>query len=148
MSLSDWAKNGWLKVHRTSKQEIEGLLSIVERELKDSQVDGISSDGRFSHAYRASLTLCTILLYASGYAPERGQSHHYRTISALPLIWGNSAKEDADYLEACRVKRNAAEYDAANEASETEANELVNFTVEFKLKVEKWLKSSSARVKA
>lgn len=54
MSLSEWAKNDWLKMHKTSKEEIEGLLSIVEREIKDAQVDGISSDGKFSHAYRAS----------------------------------------------------------------------------------------------
>ena len=35
MSLSDWAKNDWLKEHKTTKQEIDGLLSIV----------GISSEG-------------------------------------------------------------------------------------------------------
>jgi hypothetical protein len=74
MSLSDWAKNDWLKAHKTTQQEIDGLFSIVERELKDSQISGISSDGKFTHAYRASLTLATILLYVSGYAPARGQS--------------------------------------------------------------------------
>ena len=123
MSLSDWAKNDWLKVHKTTKQEIAGLFSIVERELQDSQVAGISSDGKFTHAYRASLTLATILLYASGYAPARGQSHHYRTIVAIPKILGDQTKDDMDYLEKCRVKRNAAEYDSANEASDTEASE-------------------------
>src|SRR4051812_24364364 len=115
MSLSDWQKNDWLKSHKTSLQEIEGLLSIVDRELKDAQVKGISPDGKFTHAYRASLTLATVLLYVSGYAPARGQSHHYRTIAAVAKILGNAAKDDVDYLEKCRVKRNAAEYDAANE---------------------------------
>jgi hypothetical protein len=53
-----------LKPHKTSKQEIAGLFSIVERELRDAQVPGISSDGKFTHAYRACLTLATILLYS------------------------------------------------------------------------------------
>src|SRR5579884_1312326 len=117
MSLSDWDKFGWLKAHTTSKQEIEGLLSIVERELKDAQVKGISSDGKFNHAYRAALTLATALLYCSGYTIARGQSHHLKTIEEIPEILGKEAKEDAQYLETCRVKRNAAEYDSANEAS-------------------------------
>ena len=30
MNMSDWAKNDWLKAHKTSREEIEGLLSIVE----------------------------------------------------------------------------------------------------------------------
>ena len=119
MSLSEWAKNDWLRSHKTSKQELEGLFSIVERELHDSQVKDISADGKFNHAYRASLTLGTILLYASGYAPAKGQSHHYRVILTIPEILGKEAKDDSNYLNNCRAKRNAAEYDAANEASTT-----------------------------
>ena len=36
MSLSDWEKNGWLKAHQTSREEIQNLLNIVRRDLKDS----------------------------------------------------------------------------------------------------------------
>lgn len=70
MSLEDWLRNDWLKRHTTTKAEIESLLAIVDRELQDSQVDGLSADGRFSHAYRAALSLATVLLYASGYSSE------------------------------------------------------------------------------
>jgi uncharacterized protein (UPF0332 family) len=139
MSLQDWAKNDWLKAHRTSKQEIEGLLSIVDRELRDSSVRGLSADGKFNHAFRAALTLATVLLHASGYAPARGQSHHHRTIETIPEILGAGAKDDAAYLQACRAKRNAAEYDAANEATETEATELIRFATEFENTVRAWL---------
>src|SRR5207248_701461 len=107
MTLSNWESNNWIKPHRTSKQEIMGLLAIVERELGDASVDGISPDGRFGHAYRAALTLGTILLYSSGYAVARGQSHHYKTIEAIPEILGQDAREDSRYLDTCRVKRNA-----------------------------------------
>ena len=51
----------------------------------------------------------------------------------------------AHYLEQCRVKRNAAEYDAANEASETEADELVEFSKEFQKTVKDWLRKNSGR---
>jgi hypothetical protein len=79
MILDDWLRDDWLKRHKTTKAEIDALLAIVDRELQDSRVDGVSVDGRFSHAYRAALTLATVLLYASGYSPSRGQSHHHRT---------------------------------------------------------------------
>ena len=139
MSLDDWVKNDWLKVHQTSRQEIDGLFSIVERELRDAQVPGISADGKFNHAYRASLTLGTILLYASGYMPSRSSSHHYRTLLAIPEILGAKAKDDADYLDNCRSKRNASEYDSANEASDGEAAELVAFTKDFTEVVRSWV---------
>jgi len=142
MTLSNWAKNEWLKPHQTSKQEISGLLSIVERELRDAAIQGISSDGKFNHAYRAALTLATALLYSAGYMPARGQSHHYRTIAALPLLLGDSAKADSEYLETCRVKRNAAEYDAANEVSDTEADELLEFASEYSAMIQGRLKKS------
>lgn len=140
MSLSDWVKNDWLKPHKTSKQEIAGLFAIVERELGDSALEGMSENGKFTHAYRASLTLATILLYVSGYMPSKGRSHHYRTIAAIPMILGKDASDDADYLDKCRVKRNAAEYDSANEASDVEAQELIKFTKEFETTVRGWLK--------
>ena len=60
MSLNDWLKNDWLKAHSTTTKEVDGLLAIVDRELRDSEVDRVSADGRFSHAYRAALTLATV----------------------------------------------------------------------------------------
>jgi hypothetical protein len=139
MSLDDWARNGWLRRHRTTAKELEGLLSIVARELRDSGVKGLSADGRFTHAYRAPLTLGTVLLYASGYAPARGQSHHYRTIEALTQVLGKSASDDTAYLQSCRAKRNAAEYDGANEATDTEAAELAEFARVLERRVRHWL---------
>ncbi len=104
MSLQQWADNGWLRSHTTSAEEASSLLAIVERDLTDADGD-ISSDWRFGIAYNAALKLCTILLYASGYRAERTQQH-YRTLQALPLILGDESKADAEYLDACRNKRN------------------------------------------
>lgn len=61
-------------------------------------------------------------------------------IAAIPEILGKGSETDMKYLEKCRVKRNAAEYDTANEASEAEALELVEFAKEFQFTVRQWLK--------
>ena len=125
MSLKKWADHGWLRPHETSPQEIANLLSIVDRDLIDAD-EGISADWRFGIAYNAALKLCTILLYASGYRPER-TLQHYRTIQAMPLILGAERKEDAVYLDACRKKRNIVEYDYVGGATADDANELITF---------------------
>jgi hypothetical protein len=99
MSLQSWLENGWLRQHRTSKKEIADLFRIIERDLQDAE-GGISDDWRFGIAYNAALKLCTILLYAEGFRPER-TLQHYRTIRALPIILGENRKADADYLDSC-----------------------------------------------
>lgn len=101
MTLEQWKQNGWLKVEPTSSTEIANLLAIVERDLEDAK-SSISADWRFGIAYNAALKLCTILLRAEGYRPSHGLQH-YRTIMAVPLILGESRKEDANYLDACRT---------------------------------------------
>ena len=140
MSLKQWADNGWLKPHRTSREEINNLLNIVERDLLDAQRD-ISPDWRFGIAYNAALKLCTILLYAEGYRPSR-ESQHYRTLAALPEILGDPKKADAQYLDDCRKKRNVVEYDYVGGASESDADELIGFVKEFKHEVITWLKKN------
>jgi hypothetical protein len=139
MRLQQWATNGWLRAHRTTPGQIADLLAIVDRDLEDSERD-LSPDWQFGIAYNAALKLCTVLLYASGYRPEKNLAH-YRTLSALPLILGDARKDDADYLDACRAKRNTAEYDAAGTVSQSEADELRAFATELRLDVIAWLKS-------
>lgn len=85
MSLADWVKNGWLRVHKPTKKEISNLLEIVERDLKDTSAKGLSDDWKFGITYNAALKLCTILLHSSGYRPEKNLAH-YRTLQSLPLI--------------------------------------------------------------
>jgi uncharacterized protein (UPF0332 family) len=138
VSLNQWADDGWLKPHRTSRKEINSLLRIVERDLNDARGD-ISSDWRFGIAYNAALKLCTILLYAEGYRPSR-ELQHYRTLAALPEILGEAKKADAEYLDDCRKKRNIVEYDYVGGASESDADELIVFVKEFRDEVITWLK--------
>jgi hypothetical protein len=34
MSLKEWENDGWLKLYRTSREEIQNLLKIIERDLR------------------------------------------------------------------------------------------------------------------
>ena len=140
MSLKQWADNGWLKTHRTSRKEIASLFRIVERELNDAQ-GGFSSDWRFGIVYNAALKLCRILLSAEGYRPSH-ELQHYRTLAALPEILGEAKKADAEYLNDCRKKRNIVEYDEVGGASESDADELIEFVKDLRDEVIGWLKKN------
>lgn len=139
MTLQNWANNGWLRRHKSSVQEIDDLLKIVERDLQDAQTDAVSTDWQFGIAYNAALKLCTILLYAEGYKPEK-TLQHYRTIQALPLILGPARKGDADFLDSCRSKRNIAEYDRVGVVSSVEVSDLISLVKELREDVLKWLR--------
>jgi len=140
MTLKQWQTNGWLKNEPTSRDEIANMIAMVDRDLKDA-AGSISPDWRFGIAYNAALKLCTILVRAEGYRPGHGL-HHYRTIMAMPLILGQSKRDDATYLDSCRTKRNKVEYDYVGGASNSDANELIEFASELKVEVMKWLKDN------
>ena len=137
MSLSDWHKAGWLRAHKTSKRQVADLFAIVDRDLEDAG-RGLSPDWQFGITYNAVLKLCTILLYAEGWRPEKNLAH-YRTLQALPFILGESRRDDADYLDTCRSKRNTAEYDAPGQVTVSEAKELAAFARELRHDVIAWL---------
>jgi hypothetical protein len=84
MSLKQWENSGWLKAEPSSRNEIQNLFVIIERDLKDSR-ESVSVDWQFGIAYNAALKLCTILLRSEGYRTAGG-NHHYRTIAA-PTTW-------------------------------------------------------------
>lgn len=120
------------------------LFAIVDRDLSDAAGD-LSPDWRFGIAYNAALKLCTILLYAEGWRPERSLAH-YRTLQALPLILRERDPSDADYLDACRAKRNTTEYDTPGLITEDEADELIAFARELRHEVLTWLSNHHPRL--
>ena len=103
MSLEEWLQNGWLRLHRSSREEIRNLLALCDRDLRDSRATNISSDNRFIMAYNAALQAATAALVASGYRTEKGD-HHYRTLQSLEFTIGAESKVVAQ-LDALRKKR-------------------------------------------
>jgi uncharacterized protein (UPF0332 family) len=141
VSLQTWQSNGWLRPYRTSPAQIAELFAIADRDLEDARTERLSNDWQFGIAYNAALKLCTILLYAEGFRPEKNLAH-YRTLQALPLILGPGRQHDADYLDACRSKRNTAEYDSVGCVSIDEARELVAFATALRQDVKAWLRDT------
>lgn len=76
MSLTQWQNNGWLRPHKTDKEEIANLLAIADRDIADAANPQLSDDWKFGIAYNAALKLCTIMLYAAGYRPENTLAHY------------------------------------------------------------------------
>jgi hypothetical protein len=138
-SLNDWKDYGWLRERETTPQEIWDLLQIARRNLKDAQCREVSADTRFSCAYQGVLKLAVILLFASGFEPERNQSHHLRVIDAIPLILGPEARLEARYLDLCRRHRNQIEYWNAQVATDKQADDLAGFALNFLQQVSGWL---------
>lgn len=141
MSLKDLLNQGRLRQHKTSKKEIENLLELVRRDIKDAKVEGLSSDRRFACAYNAVLQLATILLYCKGYKPE-GTGHHFTVFQAMKIIMGNNYYTLADYFDSCRSKRNITDYDYAGAISELEAEELIEEAEKFLEITIDWLKEN------
>ena len=92
MSLEKWTEYGWLKPEPTSRDEIRSLLTIVERDLKDANVAGLSEDRRFEAAFSAARTSANIALRASGYRTAVQAGHHLKTIESLELTIKADAK--------------------------------------------------------
>jgi hypothetical protein len=124
--------------HTPSRHELDGLRAIVERDMNDAKVPGLSSDRQFATAYNAVLQLAKMAIACAGYRVV-GQGHHLTTFEALELAMGRSVIPLARYFETCRRKRNMLDYDMANVATETEVQELLEKAEQFRALVEQWV---------
>ncbi len=140
MTLLSWRNAGWIRPHKSSPEEIRDLFLIVDRELKDAANTSISADSRYYIAYNGALKLCAILLFASGYRPEKGQGSHQRAIDSIRHILGDDRLPDIDYLHFCRGKRNTSAYDRAGVVSPENVAELIEYTAGFRADVLSWLR--------
>jgi uncharacterized protein (UPF0332 family) len=139
--LSNWLKEEKLKPQKTSKEEIAQLFKIVDRDLSDAEIRGLSADRRFITAYNAALQLATIVLRVSGFRTNPNKAGHHRiSIDALSEILGKEFQDIADYLNACHIKRNICDYTSSGEVSETEAAEIIKEVKDFKTSVIKWIR--------
>src|SRR5436190_11613296 len=108
-SLQDWLKNGWVKAHQTSRQEIADLFAVADRDLAACQTPGLINDWRFNIAYNAALQLASAALAASGYQAERA-NHHYRVLHSLEFTLG-ADPATIRKLDVFRKKRNITDYE-------------------------------------
>jgi hypothetical protein len=77
-----------LHTHVTSKQELDGLRELVERDLLDADIPKLSTDRRFATAYNAVLQLSKIAMACDGYRVATGLGHHQTTFEAAGFVLG------------------------------------------------------------
>jgi hypothetical protein len=144
MSLSDWERNGWLMKHQTSVNEIRDLLQVVERDLADSDAEGLSADWRMNIAYNAALQAATIALAAAGYRAAR-ESYHFRVIQSLRETISVEAGVVTTF-DAFRKKRNITGYERIGLVSDADAEAMRVLAVRLRDDVVAWLTKHHARL--
>ena len=145
MSWQQLRANHRVQIHSTSRRELEGLRAIVERDLKDARVPGLSTDRQFAIAYNVVLQLAKMAIACAGYRVV-GSGHHQTPFKAVQLALGPGVTNLASYFDTCRRKRNILDYDSAQVVTETEAKELVEKADESRTLVEKWMAQHHARL--
>jgi len=144
MRLGDWLRNGWLVAHETSPQEIIALLRIADRDLRECQTAGLSSDWRLAMAQNSALGSATAALSAAGYRATR-DGHHYRIIQSLAYTIGAGADLIAK-LDAFRKKRNISDYERSGAVSAQEADEMFVLARMLRKNVGDWLEKSHPKL--
>jgi uncharacterized protein (UPF0332 family) len=99
----------------------------------------LSADRRFATAYNGALQLAKIVIACSGYRVV-GSGHHLTSFEALEVAMGSPVSDLVAYFDTCRRKRNQVDYDCTNAATETEAEDLLKKTEEFRDLVEQWIR--------
>ena len=138
MTLNRWLDEKRIKPHQATAEEIKSLFNLVDRDLSDAVVSGLSADMRYTIAYNGALQLATVVLHACGYRTSK-IGHHWVTFQVLQELLGPDSEERSDYFDNCRAKRNAAEYVEVGAVSEAEVKELIEEVQAFKQDVLDWL---------
>lgn len=140
MSLRDWLGDGSVRELPSSSTEIARILALVDRNLHDAGVVGLSQDRQFSLAYEAALDLCTIVVRASGYrVASSSTGHHWKTITLMSELMGPNDRSRSRYLDSCRRARNHSTYEQVGTVSKEEVAELLGEVMRMRNDVLAWL---------
>jgi hypothetical protein len=132
MNLTQWLDRGDLQRVSVTEKSLEDIIKLIERDLKDSQVQALSADRKFATAYGAALNLSSYVIRKQGYRVSGKVGHHKITFDVANEILGPKATTYFDFFDLCRRKRNKVDYDIADVVTETEVLELVEFVKKFK----------------
>jgi hypothetical protein len=142
MSLQNWLQIGHLTNHQATVAEVRSLLGVVDRELADAGVSGLSNDGRLAHAYDGALILCKLALHVSGFElHKRAPGHHALWINSLEFTLGATHKGTLIHLSKCSKLRHTSFYDHAGVVQEQDADDLLEEARQLRTDVLNWLHS-------
>ena len=140
MSLPDYVRNGWLRRHEPTRDEIATLLALADRDLQQCRVTGLAPEWSFDIAYNAVLQCATAALAATGHQAER-ENKHLRTLECLEFTVGLSSAEVA-FFDLCRRMRHRSVYEQLGAISPAEAEELRARAADLRRRVEVRLRES------
>jgi hypothetical protein len=146
MTWKDLLAENLAEIHTATKQELDDLRRVINRNIRDAAIAGLSADNKFGLAYEAGLLLAKMAVACAGYR-VKGQSAHKTTFAALKMAMGASIAQMASYLDRCRRIRNQVSYDAAGIVSDTEAEELLSAVEDFRQAVEDWITKNHAALR-
>lgn len=143
MSLKELAANGHIRTHTTSRNEINGLRELIERDLRDASIEALSDDRRFATAYNAALQISKMILACSGYRVAKGAGAHFNSFEAARFAIPTPEVELlSDYLDTCRRKRNHIDYDGSEVVTRTETEEIIRKANKYKEIASEWIKKN------
>ncbi len=142
MSLQNWLQIGHLTNHQATVAEVKNLLGVVDREIADASVAGLSDDGRFTHAYDAALQLCKLALHASGFeVAKRAPGHHALWINSLEFTLGAAHKGTLIHLSKSSMLRHTSLYTHAGVVQKQDADDLLDVARQLRTDVLNWFRS-------
>jgi len=123
VGLENWFEQGKLLKHKTTKDEIDTIYGVVERNFKDASINGLSSDQKYILSYQAAFEAAAVLIKRHGYRPIKA-GHHYIIWQCLKEVLDKKYYSTILLFENAAKKRNKLNYDIAGLASEKEADEM------------------------
>src|ERR1700757_1982016 len=88
-------------LHRTSNEELGQLRALIDRDLNDAALSGLSADRRFATAYNAALQTAKMAIACAGYRVASTPGHHRLHFEAARIALGSSADRAGG---TCRVR--------------------------------------------
>jgi hypothetical protein len=118
-------KDNKIHLHTTTPAELNDIRRLIDRDLADADLTGLSEDRRFATAYNAALQTAKMAIACAGYRVASIPGHHRITFDCAKLAVGKTSAHLTDYFDACRRKRNEIDYTGAAIATSTEAEEIL-----------------------
>ena len=134
MNWKHWLDKGDIQKVHVNRKSLTDLANLVDRDLKDAQVAGLSADRRFAIAYNAALNVANYVIRKNGCRVTAKIGHHRVTFLIARESLGREAENHLDYFDLCRRKRNKVDYDLAGVATDKDVAELIRQVMEFKTK--------------
>ena len=132
--------------HKTSKQELNELRAVIQRDLSDASIPALSEDRRFATAYNAALQAAKMAIACAGYRVGAVPGHHAITFECAGLALGKEADLLVQFFDVSRRKRNVIDYTGAQIATSTEAAEVLQRAQQLLALVESWIKAKHPKV--